>query len=80
MTTLAMSTLATSMVKAPTTGTLNILSAYADPDFKIKTWNGEEGGSTTICPKDGGGCKGFNVNKDARENCEEINDGDKCKN
>lgn len=69
MTTLAMSTLATSMVKAPTTGTLNILSAYADPDFKIKTWNGEEGGSTTICP-----------GEDARENCEEINDGDKCKN
>ena len=68
-----------SFVVAATTGPLNILSAYADPDQKIKSWAPEEGGNdvTAICNKDNE-CEG-DANRDARELCEDLNDVDHCK-
>ena len=85
-TTLAMSTLAISLFVAAPTGTLNILSAYAEPnihsDLKQKSYAGEGGdGASSMCFKDEGflSCKDVgNVNKDAREACEEFTDSE-CK-
>jgi hypothetical protein len=86
-TTLAMSTLAISLFVAAPTGTLNILSAYAEPnihsEFKEKSYVGEGGdGASSLCIKDSGflsSCENVgNVNKDAREACEEFTDS-KCK-
>jgi hypothetical protein len=74
-----MMTLATSLiVVAATTGLLNILSAYADPDGKAKAWIGSQFETGESCIKDDGGCKGQQVNKDARERCEAVN-SEKCK-
>jgi hypothetical protein len=83
ITTLAMSTLAMSMFAvAATTGPLNILSAYADREVKEKHYEPEDdesGSSTGFCVKDGDNCKDEgNVNKQAREACEEFFDS-KCK-
>ena len=83
---LAMSTLVSSLFVAASTGALNILSAYAEPnihsDLKEKSYVGEGGdGASSLCFKDEGSlsCKDVgNVNKDAREGCEEFTDSE-CK-
>ena len=64
------------IIAAATTGTLNILSVYADRDVKEKNYQSESGGGNgALCFKDPPvstlpSCKGFNINQDVRQTCE----------
>lgn len=57
----------------------------ADPDSKDKAWTGGTQTPHALCEKADGGCKehketfGANVNKFARESCERLSGGEKCK-
>ena len=83
ITTLAMSTLSMSLfvVAATTTGPFNILPANADRDEKSsKFWESEEIGVGLSCEKANDECKGRQVNKEARDECNDFSDSDsKCK-
>jgi hypothetical protein len=82
ITTLAVSTLSMSLfvVAATTTGPFNILPANADRDEKrSQVWESEDmniGVSTSCEKKDE--CKGIQVNKEARDLCNDLSDS-KCK-
>jgi hypothetical protein len=83
ITILAMSTLSMSLfVVATTTGPFNILPANADRDEKFsQTWESEEVGATVFhsCEKKDE-CKGRQINKEARDDCNDLSDSDsKCK-
>jgi hypothetical protein len=84
ITTLAMSTLSMSLfvVTTTTTGPFNILPANADRDEKFsQTWESEEAGASSFrsCEKPDE-CKGIQVNKEARDICNDFSDSDsKCK-
>jgi hypothetical protein len=61
------------------------LEVSADPDIKDKAWTDGIQTPHAFCEKSDGGCKehketyGANVNKFARESCERLSGGEKCK-